>query len=189
MAGVRNEHGLTPGREHFARLVGGGMSARDAYKVAFPKSQRWSAHVLDSRVYNTVTIPAVKARIKQIQDAAATRAGIDAADILRELYRVATSDIGALTHENGKLKTPAEMDAATRAAIAEIQFAKDGTILGYKLWDKNTALVAAARILGLFARDNQQRAAVPPTMIELVPLRSLAAPEIIDAEGGGGDER
>lgn len=77
-------------------------------------------------------------------------------NLFREVRRLAHSDPRNLMHADGRVKLPHELDDDTAAAIASFEFAPDGTIK-YKFWDKNSAQERAAKILGVFERDNKQR--------------------------------
>lgn len=95
-------------------------------------------------------------RMADIQRAAADRAELDASELMREIKRVALSDIGGIMHEDGRVKLPHELDPATRAAVASFKIDEYGRI-EYKFWDKNAALEKAAKVLGLYKQDNKQR--------------------------------
>ena len=48
------------------------------------------------------------------------------------------------------------MDADTAAAVASYEVDKDG-VIKYKFWDKNSALEKAAKVQGLYEKDNDQK--------------------------------
>lgn len=91
---------------------------------------------------------------------------------LREVSRLAFSDPRKIMHANGKIKMPHELDDDTAAAISSFEVSIDGGIK-YKFWDKNAALEKAAKVQGLYAKDNNQQN--PPILVgvvRLVPLES-----------------
>lgn len=88
--------------------------------------------------------------------------------IVREIGRLALSDPRNITHPDGSVKLPHELDEATAAAIASFEVGFDGSIK-YKFWDKNSALDKAAKVLGLYEKDNRQKT-LDPIEIRLVPL-------------------
>jgi phage terminase small subunit len=75
---------------------------------------------------------------------------------LKEVSRLAFCDPRKLIDENGKLKSLHELDDDTAAAIASVEVDKDGGIK-YKFWDKNSAIEKAAKIQGLYKKDNEQK--------------------------------
>lgn len=153
---AKNEHGLTPQQERFAQLVGGGSSGVDAYRQAYPKSKDWKDEAVRVNASKLIADTNISLRIKQIQAAGADRAELDAAEIVREIRRLAVSDIAGIMDENGRVKLPHELDPATRAAVASFKIDEYGRI-EYKFWDKGAALEKAAKIKGLYEADNKQK--------------------------------
>lgn len=153
---ARNEHGLTPQQEKFAQEVAKGQSQSNAYRQAYPLSKQWK----DDSVHNKASALArdarVAARVAALTAAAADRAELDAAEIIREIRRLAVSDIAGIMHADGRVKLPHELDAATRAAVSSFKMDEYGRI-EYKFWDKGAALEKAAKIKGLYEEDNNQR--------------------------------
>lgn len=153
---MKNEHGLTPAQEVFAQAVASGKGASSAYQTAYPRSLRWKSEAVRVAGAKMMAIGNVSVRIQVFQAASADMAELNGAEIMREIKRVALSDIGSIMHADGKVKLPNELDAATRAAVASFEIDEDGRVK-YKFWDKNTALTSAAKIKGLFAVDNKQK--------------------------------
>lgn len=75
---------------------------------------------------------------------------------IKEVSRLAFCDPRKLVDENGRLKQLHELDDDTAAAIASIEVDKDGGIK-YKFWDKNSAIEKAAKVQGLYEKDNAQK--------------------------------
>lgn len=101
--------------------------------------------------------------------------GLDAARTLKEVNRISMSDVRKIFREDGSVKSVAEMDDDTGAAIAsvEVEEIEDESgvikrITKVKFWDKNAALDKAMRHLGLFEKDNSQTLAPLSIKIELV---------------------
>lgn len=89
---------------------------------------------------------------------------------LKEVSRLAFCDPRKLIDENGRLKSLHELDDDTAAAIASVEVDKDGGIK-YKFWDKNSAIEKAAKIQGLYLKDNEQAAAAKASIsIEFVSV-------------------
>ncbi len=154
---AKNEHGLTPAQERFAQLIGAGHNQAEAYRQSYPSSVHWKPVSVHQKASHLAADPRVSARIVQIQAAAADRAELDGAEIMREIRRLAHSDIAGIMHPDGKVKLPHELDPATRAAVASFKIDEYGRI-EYKFWDKNAALEKAVKIKGLYKEDNKQKA-------------------------------
>lgn len=164
---VKNEHGLTPPQEKFAQLVGGGKPAAEAYREAYPKSVKWKDEAVRVNASKLLADANVSLRVSQIQQAGARLAELDAAEVASEIKRVAFSDIaGIVKVVGGKtvIRLPNELDAATRAAVASFEIDEFGRIK-YKFWDKNSALDKAAKILGMYEKDNKQKS---DPLVELI---------------------
>ena len=167
---VKNEHGLTPQQEKFAQEVAKGANLAEAYRAAYPLSKAWkpeSVHVAASKLMADAK---VSPRVTALQAAAADRAELDATEIMREIRRLAVSDIAGIMRPDGRVKLPHELDPATRAAIASFKIDEYGRI-EYKFWDKGAALEKAAKIKGLYELDNEQQKPTVFTKIELVGVR------------------
>ena len=105
-----------------------------------------------------------------MQALAADKAVDTAVVIAEENLRLAQSRISGIMHADGRVKLPHELDPETEAAIASFKIDEYGRI-EYKFWDKNSALERAAKILGLFKKDNEQKPpAIAVDRIELAPL-------------------
>jgi phage terminase small subunit len=76
--------------------------------------------------------------------------------LCQEIARLALSDPRRIMHPDGRIKMPHELDDDTAAAIASFEIDRDGAIK-YKFWDKNSAQERAAKIVGAFERDNEQK--------------------------------
>lgn len=94
--------------------------------------------------------------------------GLSVERTLQEIARVAYQDPRKLFDANGNLKAIPDLDDDAAASVASLEVTEefegrgeDRESVGFtkkiKLWDKNTALVTAARHLGLFEKDNAQR--------------------------------
>lgn len=153
---AKNEHGLTPQQEHFAQLVGGGSSGVDAYRKAYPKAIAWKDESVRVEAAKMLANPNISQRVKRIQADGAELAGLDSAKIAAEIAKVAHSDIGGIMDESGRVKLPNELDAGTRAAVKSFKIDEFGRI-EYSFWDKNAALTNAAKITGMFEKDNKQK--------------------------------
>lgn len=75
---------------------------------------------------------------------------------IREVSRLAFSDPRNIVDGKGRIKGLHELDDDTAAAVASFEVDKDGGIK-YKFWDKNAALEKAAKVQGLYQKDNEQK--------------------------------
>ena len=162
-----NEHGLTPQQEGFAVAVAAGSNLSDAYRGAY-KTARMTAKQINEEASKLAGNPKITQRIRALQGASADASILSSARVLDEIAKVAHSDVSGIMHPDGRVKLPHELDDATRAAVASFEIDATGRIK-YRFWDKNAALEKAAKHLGLYKADNEQRPA-PITRIELVPM-------------------
>lgn len=167
---AKNEHGLTSQMERFAQLHASGLNQSEAYRQAYPRSQKWKPENVHQKASALAANVKVQARVRQIQSAAADRAELDATEIIREIRRLALSDIAGIVGPDGKLLLPHQLDAATRAAVASFKIDEYGRI-EYKFWDKKGALDMAAKIKGMYEADNLQQPKPTVTEIRLVALQ------------------
>lgn len=150
-----NEHGLTPQQEAFAVAVAAGSNLSDAYRAAY-MSGRMTAKQINEEACKLASKPKVTQRIRALQGAAADVAILKASEILTEVRRLCLSDISRITHPDGRVKLPHELDDDTRSAVASFEIDSKGGIK-YKFWDKNSALEKANKILGQYEKDNKQK--------------------------------
>lgn len=147
---------LTARQELFAQGVASGKSKSQAYRDAYPNSTKWKEEAVRVAGAKMIALGNVSVRIKALQTLSADAAVLDGAEIMREIKRLALSDIGGIIGPGGNVLMPNELDAATRAAVASFEIDEDGRVK-YKFWDKNTALTNASKIKGLFELDNTQQ--------------------------------
>lgn len=146
---------LTARQELFAQSVVSGLDQSAAYRKAYPASLNWQDKTVWARASEMAANSKVQGRVRDLQALSADLAVLDGAEIMREIKRVALSDIGGIMGKDGKVLMPNELDAATRAAVSSFEIDEYGRVK-YKFWDKNVALTNAAKIKGLFEADNTQ---------------------------------
>lgn len=112
------------------------------------------------------TKPHVFAYIQQKIAERSKRTEIDQDRVLQEYARLAFLDARKFFDENGNLRNIHELDDDTAAALSGLEITtekdKNGKELSYtkkiKLSDKRGALDSVARHLGMFEKDNAQKA-------------------------------
>ncbi|CDN87344.1 Terminase small subunit [Hydrogenophaga intermedia] len=179
---AKTEHGLTPQQELFALALAKGVSQAEAYRQAYPRSQRWKADAVHQQASRTAADPKVSARVTELRRQVAEKTVLESVEIIQEVYRLAVSDIADLMDADGKLLPPNKIPLNTRRALASIKVDEFGRI-EYKFWDKNSALERAAKILGLFEKDNQQKGASLAELFNALDGKVIGP--VPDAEAGG----
>jgi len=115
--------------------------------------------------------PHVQAAIQRTLQARGERLEATAEHTIREIARVAFSDIGHYFDEHENLKAVRQLSPGARAAIASIKVVKKNLTAGdhaveyvheLKLWNKNQALELLAKHLGLIDGEPAQPAASVP---------------------------
>ena len=156
--------GLTVQQERFARMVASGKSQSEAYRQAYPGSQKWLAKSVHERASALANRAKVAARIAGLREKASRAADLSAEKILREIARVAFVDPRRLVNEDGSVKGLHELDEDLAAAVSSIEVDEYGKVK-YKLWVKNQALDMLMKHMGLYEKDNSQSA--PPVIQEI----------------------
>lgn len=209
----RNAYGLTPQQDAFARAVAAGASQSDAYREAYPKSLNWKVSVLWAEASTMAAHPKVVKRIEDLRAQIVDGSILKAELVLLETFRLCKATPAKLVRrvkgEDGRERVvmlmPDELDEDTAAAVKSFEIDDLGRIK-YVLLDKNASLDRAAKILGMYERDNAQKnpaqamwdmlvaagkakaeaAQLPGAGMIFKPLPSAALPDgdVIDMEDG-----
>ena len=180
---AKNAHGLTPQQEKFAQEVAKGKRLTDAYKVAYPKSKSWLPKSVNEKASVLASDVKVLTRIELLREKAEVAAVVTRERLLREIGRLAFVDPRRLLHDNGSMRALHELDDDTAAAIASVEVDEYGK-LKYKLWDKGAAQEKLAKVLGVYEKDNEQKAPTVTT-VRLIPLTPSPALPALDENGDG----
>jgi phage terminase small subunit len=169
-----------PKHEAFSQGLAKGLSASEAYVAAGYKESRSAASRLSTNVN-------VEARIAELVNKGAEKAGTSIAHVLSELTRLGFSDIRKAFTESGSILPPAEWDDDFAAAVAGIEVVSRNTnekddegrmviehVHKIKFWDKNSALEKLAKHLGMFI-DRTELTGANGGPIETVDLPPLEA--------------
>lgn len=179
----RNAHGLTPQQEKFAQEVAKGKKLADAYRVAYPNSKNAKSKSICEMASAVAAKINVSSRIEMLREKAEVAAVVTRERLLREIARLAFADPRRLLRENGTMLPLHELDDDTAAAIASVEVDEYGK-LKYKLWDKGAALEKLAKVLGVYEKDNEQKAPTVTT-VRLIPLTPSPPLPALDEDGDG----
>jgi hypothetical protein len=171
---VKNEWGLTPQQEKFAREIAGGKSQSDAYRASY-KAGRMTAKQIHEEACKLAANPKVSQRRAHLAQKVEQVFVVDTAKLLRETDRLAHSNVANILHPDGRVKLPNELDPDTAAAVASFKIDEYGRI-EYKFWDKNSAQERLFKHKGLFKEDNEQSTPTVFAKIELVGVRPKPEP-------------
>ena len=131
---------LTNGENITKSAIEAGFSAKTAYQAG-------------SRLLKDVR---VSSEINRRRTEVIAAAELNTEQTIREVARLAFSDPRNIVNPDGSIKRLHELDADTAAAVASYEVDKDG-VIKYKFWDKNSALEKAAKVQGLYEKDNDQK--------------------------------
>ncbi len=127
---------------------------------AYPKSRLWQKDNTISQASRLAKRPDVSARVAQLRRRVSDGVVFERVRTLREIARLALFDPRGVVHREGPrrgtFKTLDELDEVTAAGVASFKITADGSI-EYKFHSKTAALEQAAKHLGLFERDNEQK--------------------------------
>jgi phage terminase small subunit len=163
------EKALTAAQEAFARGVATGESQAEAYRMAYPKSRAWKPEAVHQAGAKLMANPNVSARVRALKDAAAARAVITSAEVLKMAANLVRFDVRRLYREDGSPIPIHELDAETASAIQGVDIHEEyagqgaervfvGYTKKYKVADKNAALEKLFKHFGLYELDNKQKA-------------------------------
>lgn len=178
---AKNSFGLTPKQEKFAQNVANGKTLADAYRAAYPTSKKWADSALHPAASKLMVNTKVKTRVEMLRAKAESAADVSREKLLREISRLAFSDPRRLVNESGAMVPLHELDDDTAAAISSVEVDECGK-LKYKLWDKGAAQEKLAKVLGVYEKDNEQKAPTVTT-VRLIPLTPSPPLPALDEDG------
>jgi len=158
---------LTAKQEAFAVAVAKGSNASDAYRTVY-SAGRMTAKSINEEASHLLANPKVASRIAQLREPAVKAARLEIDETLRQLACVLRSDARRLFRPDGSLIPVHELDDATAAAISSIELDDQGKPKKIRLWNKTEAIDKAMKHLGLFERDNGQKAPNLALQVNLV---------------------
>lgn len=135
-------------------------NATEAYRLAFDTKETSSRNSFKVNAYRYMKDPRVCARIVQLEELHLERHKVTIDRVFAEQAKLAFFDIRKIFKEDGNLKAVGEMDDATAAAIAGIEFeeifervdgkkTKIGMLAKIKMVDKRATLADLSKQLGM----------------------------------------
>ena len=79
-------------REKYCQLRASGKSQRQAYLEAFPSSRKWKPETVDNKAYALEKTNEILARLREINEDNAERAGLSRKNLLDRLEEIINSD-------------------------------------------------------------------------------------------------
>ncbi|WP_130731239.1 terminase small subunit [Komagataeibacter xylinus] len=101
----------------------------------------------------------IESAVQNAMAARATRTLVSQDLIIRELARIAFSDIRGLLDDEGKMLPVSEWPADLAACVSSLKDGDAGREV--KMWDKMSALEKLMKHMGMFETDNTQASAAP----------------------------
>ncbi len=94
--GRKKNNMLTPKQERYVEELVKGKSQREAYRIAYPKSQSWKDSAVDSQACRLLKNSKVNSRYQELMEESKTKGGNDAttmrAFIIEQLTKIATGE-------------------------------------------------------------------------------------------------
>lgn len=148
---------LTGPQETFAAGVAQGLSQAEAYRKAYPKSEKWKDETVWAAASRLAANSKVYARVQELLQKAAAANEVTVERVIREIARIGFFDIRKLVNSDGTPKPLHDLDDDTAAAIAGLEVARVGNdqvgvgeVLKFKIADKNSALEKLCKHLQIY---------------------------------------
>lgn len=132
--------------------------------------------------YENLTKPHIIELISELQNKRSNKVEVTAEKVLKELAKIAFSDIRQFYNEDGSLKCPHELNDEAASLLSSMESEElFGVIDGskcevgktkkIKMWDKMKALELIGKHIGFYEKDNTQKPIVslPTLKVEIVP--------------------
>lgn len=162
-----------------------GYSPKTAYKIGAENLKKPQIASL---------LEAKQSEIAARQDERLAAMELTQARVQREIARIAFFDPRKMFHADGRPKDVTELDDDTAACIVGLDVLEEwegtgedrvlvGHVKKYKIANKNAALDQASKILGMYEKDNDQKA--NPILAMLAAMKGSALPVVRDGKGLG----
>ena len=174
MSRTLNTDGITEKQARFVQEYLKDLNASQAAKRA-----GYSAPY-ERRGYEVLKNPKVAALIKAEQAKIREEAGIEAKDVVRQVAAIVFADPRKLVDSRGVPLPLHKLDDATAAAVASYEVETNAQTkvrtTKVKFWDKNSAAEKLMKHLGLFEKDNRQRADPLAELVQMLHERGSRLP-------------
>lgn len=146
---------LTPKQEEFATGLAGGMSQADAYRRAYPSSQKWTDQSVWPKASKLAANGKVQIRVRELGAKAAAANEVTVERIVRELALIAFGNKRSVMSWGPggvKLKESETLTDDEAAQVSEVKetVSATGGSLSLKTHDKVRALELLGKHVGLF---------------------------------------
>lgn len=153
--------------ETFCQAIMSGKTQSDAYREAFPKSQKWKNEAVHNKAYEFAQLGEVRVRLEELARQQASKYEQDVGKIMDVLRSIAFSDPRKLFDEHGKLKPLKEIPEDVLCAVSSIEVDGNGKmrtrvlsnvermraldLLGrfYKIWSENHSLTVEKSVINI----------------------------------------
>lgn len=151
---------LTPKEEAFATGLAAGLSQSDAYRQAYPHSQKWRAHAIHSRASTLAASEKVQQRFAELREKAAAANEVTIERIVAELAKIAFGDARRVMKwgpRGVELLDSEQLPDDAAAIVSEVSetVSKEGGSLKVKTHDKLGALRMLADIKGFVVKKHE----------------------------------
>jgi phage terminase small subunit len=140
----------------------------------------YSVNTARSLGQENLTKPDIQARVSELNKSRLEATGISQKRVLEEYAKIAFFDIREIFDVDGGLTNVKQLDANNAGAIASIKSTEEwgedddgnkiitGTVKEIKVFDKIRALQDLGKHLGLFEKDNNQKAVEVPKQVIII---------------------
>lgn len=175
--------------EVYCQAVFKGDSQSDAYRTAYPSSRKWKNETVHREASKFAQLPDVITRLAELRKQASDIAVVDEARVLKETSRIAFADLRELRDEFGQFKPVKDWPDDISAAVSGIEIDDEGRPTKVTLYNKNNALEKLFKHMGLYEKDNQQKAPILANLDKLpLAVKDKIAEKLHGLISSGGSE-
>ena len=176
---------LTPKQEAFATGIAAGLSQAEAYRQAFPNSQKWKDEAVYSRASALAANDKVQLRVQELREKAAEANEVTIECIVAEVVKIAFANQRQLMKwgpEGVRLRSSEELTDDQAAAVSEVSesISATGGSLKLKTHDKLGALRFLAELKGYLVKKQEITGANGKDLVPEAPKGVLVVPGVMD---------
>jgi len=179
---------LKPRHENFTRYLFEGKSQYEAYKLSYPKAEKWARSSVDSSAANLAKDPKIQARLAEMKAYALKRSAATVNEVLSELSAMATVNLGDMFDADGNQLPFHEWPRSLQQSVVGIDYKMEGMGDGvqqrvpvYK-FAKEGALDKLMRHLGQYNDKLQVEG------INLTAVQAMVQAKLEKKRGGSGEK-